>query len=194
MIDLGATIDQMKASGMTSDEIVRALACLQLVAPVPSIDVAAERRRTRDRDRKRILRISAEVGGNVIPEAPNKETSPEPPKEINPREFTPLKPPTGGRSRRINGYDPETYSEFEENVWVGFPRHPNSRKEPAFREYDKLPMESRADCIRGVMRYSHRFRTETDPKRSEAERLNYVPHLVTWIRQKGWESELERTH
>ena len=102
--------------------------------------------------------------------------------------------PSGSRVRKANGHDPEVYSEFEEVVWADFPRHPNSRKEPAYRAYQRLPLESRAECIRGVMRYAERFKTEVDPKRDEAERLRFVPHLVTWINQKGWEVELERTH
>lgn len=111
-----------------------------------------------------------------------------------PREENQASVPSGQRVRKANGHDQETYAEFEEVVWADFPRHPNSRKDPAFKAYEKLPMESRAACIRGVMRYAQRFKGESDPKRTEAERLRYVPHLVTWINQKGWENELERQH
>lgn len=101
--------------------------------------------------------------------------------------------PSGTRSRKSNGFDQETYAEFEEVVWGDFPRHPNSRKEPAFKAYEKLEMPERIKCITGVMRYRERFQSTKDPKLSDVERLRFVPHLVTWINQKGWESEIERS-
>lgn len=96
------------------------------------------------------------------------------------------------KRRGMNGFDPETYAEFEEGVWNDFPRHPNSRKHPAFVAYEKLPVELRAKCIGGVLRYAERFREDDEKGRSEAERLRFVPHLTTWISQKGWESEYDR--
>jgi uncharacterized protein YdaU (DUF1376 family) len=106
-------------------------------------------------------------------------------------EETPIVP-KGTRRRKTNGFDHEKYEEFEENVWQVFPRQPNSRKEPAFKSYDKLSEEDRGKCIGGAIRYASRFDGTDDPKRSKDERLNYVPHLSTWINQKGWESEYDR--
>lgn len=95
-------------------------------------------------------------------------------------------------TRRVKKMDEKLYGEFEEMVWKEFPRHPNSRKEPAYQKYQDLTPELRAKCIGGVARYSIRFEETVDPKRTAQERLNYVPHLVTWINQRGWESEFER--
>lgn len=94
-------------------------------------------------------------------------------------------------TRRLKSVDPKVYSEFEELVWKEFPRHPNSRKEPAFKKYQGLTPEQRSRCIGGAARYSIRFEETVDQKRTVEERLNYVPHLVTWINQKGWESEYD---
>ena len=95
-------------------------------------------------------------------------------------------------TRGVKKVDDKLYHEFEEMVWKEFPRHPNSRKDPAFKKYQDLPSELRAKCIGGVARYANRFEETVDPKRTAEERLNFVPHLVTWINQRGWESEYER--
>lgn len=113
-------------------------------------------------------------------------TPPEPDTEPD-TERTPIVPK--GTVRRSNGVDEVLYSEFEEMVWKEFPRHPNSRKDPAFKKFSSLPKEERAKCIGGVARYAIRFENTEDPKRTVQERLQYVPHLVTWINQKGWQSE-----
>lgn len=109
---------------------------------------------------------------------------------------TPIVPSSGdGRVRKVrkaNGHDQEAYEEFEETVWADFPRHPNSRKEPAFIAYQKLPVELRGKCIGGAIRYAERFRNTEERGRSETDRLRYVPHLSTWIHQRGWESEYDR--
>jgi hypothetical protein len=104
MIDLAATISAMQGAGMTSDEIVRSLACVQIGAqPAAAIlDEQAERRRARDRDRKR-LRNSAEFCGNggTVPPSP-KETSPTPPKEITPSTpSTPKENPLRGQKKAV---------------------------------------------------------------------------------------------
>ena len=105
--------------------------------------------------------------------------------DIIKKERTPIVPKGTGRSKRVNGHDPKLYEEFEMYVWGEFPRHPGSRKDPAFKKYADLPSELRSKCIGGVARYSQRFDDEVDPKRTKPERLRYVPHLVTWINQKG---------
>lgn len=97
-----------------------------------------------------------------------------------------------GTARKPKAVDEKLYAEFEQDVWKEFPRHPNSRKDPAFKKYSDLPPELRARCIGGVARYSQRFDDTIDPKRSKEERLDFVPHLVTWINQKGWEAEYDR--
>lgn len=107
-------------------------------------------------------------------------------------EDTPTVPKGTERVRKAKGYDPKLVHEFEEMVWKEFPRHPNSRKDPALKKFHDLTPDERAKCIGGVARYSIRFEATTDPKRTVQERLEYVPHLVTWINQKGWQSEYER--
>lgn len=107
-------------------------------------------------------------------------------------EDTPTVPKGTERVRKAKGYDPKLVHEFEEMVWKEFPRHPNSRKDPALKKFHDLTPEERAKCIGGVARYSIRFEATTDQKRTVQERLEYVPHLVTWINQKGWQSEYER--
>ncbi len=117
------------------------------------------------------------------------ETAPEQ-IQITEQKESPLTPK--GRVRKANGHDVDAYAEFEETVWRDFPRHPNSRKEPAFVAYQKLPVEIRAKCIGGALRYADRFRGTDEKGRSEDERLRFVPHLSTWIHQKGWEAEYDR--
>lgn len=63
MIDLAATIEAMKASGMTSDEILRALACVQSVEPVAVPTRTA--RQERNRRYYRRLGVSAEAWQNL---------------------------------------------------------------------------------------------------------------------------------
>jgi hypothetical protein len=60
----------------------------------------------------------------------------------------------------------EVEREFEESLWRDFPRHKNSR-------------------------HSMRFEDDRSDKRPMPERLRFVPHLSTWINQRGWEAELE---
>lgn len=118
-------------------------------------------------------------------------TPPEPYTEPD-TERTPIVPKGTASKRKKNGNDPVLYHEFEESVWKEFPRHPNSRKDPAFQKFQCLTPEERIKCIGGVARYANRFEAVVDAKRTVAERLEYVPHLVTWINQKGWQSEYER--
>lgn len=95
-------------------------------------------------------------------------------------------------TRGAKKVDEKLYQEFDQMVWKEFPRHPNSRKDPAFKKYQDLSPELRSKCIGGVAKYAIRFEDTVDPKRTVEERLNFVPHLVTWINQRGWESEYER--
>lgn len=95
-------------------------------------------------------------------------------------------PPTpqgGGRD--------EVEREFEESVWPDFPRAKNSRRFAALKAYRRLKPAERVECIRGVARYSMRFDDDRADKRPMAERLRFVPHLSSWINQRGWETELE---
>lgn len=115
----------------------------------------------------------------------NQNPEPEPDKKDN----TPTVPK--GTVRRKKEVDPKVYEEFDTLVWREFPKHPFSRKDPAFKKYSDLTPELRAKCIGGVARYATRFEETVDPKRTVQERLQFVPHLVTWINQKGWESEYD---
>lgn len=97
--------------------------------------------------------------------------------------------PNNTSARDAGGADP-IEREFEE-VWSDFPRHPNSRRFAAFKVYRRLSARDRVSCIRGAARYSIKFDEDRSDKRPMDERLRYVPHLSTWINQRGWEAELE---
>lgn len=81
--------------------------------------------------------------------------------------------------------------DFQENLWTQFPRHENSRRAPALKAFVNLGHDDRVACIRGAARYAIRFEDDRSDKRPMPERLRFVPHLVTWIHQRGWETELE---
>lgn len=81
--------------------------------------------------------------------------------------------------------------EFDESVWADFPRHRNSRRFAALKAYRNLSQADRVMCMRGVARYSIRFDDDKSDKRPTEDRLRFVPHLSTWIHQRGWEAEME---
>lgn len=81
------------------------------------------------------------------------------------------------------------FNEFEQSVWAEFPQNPTSSKAKAFDLFAALPPSDRVACIRGVARVSIRFE-ETQSDEPIERRLQYHPHLATWIKSKGWEQEL----
>lgn len=84
MIDLAATIEAMKATGMTSDEIVRALACVQPVETSTSTRTARQERNRRyyaKASEKRLKAAEQDVSDDV---GPSPKESPQTPKEITP--------------------------------------------------------------------------------------------------------------
>lgn len=97
--------------------------------------------------------------------------------------------PINTSAREAGGVD-SIEREFED-VWLDFPRHPNSRRFAALKSYRRLSPKDRVNCIRGGSRYAIKFEEDRSDKRSLDERLRYVPHLSTWINQRGWEAELE---
>jgi hypothetical protein len=80
--------------------------------------------------------------------------------------------------------------EFDHNIWTEFPRNPNSNRTAAFNAFVALPPSERIACIRGVARVALRFE-ESPTDEPLDRRLKYHPHLATWIKQRGWEQELE---
>lgn len=80
--------------------------------------------------------------------------------------------------------------EFDHNIWAEFPRNPRSDKAAAFDAYVRLDPGDRVACIGGVARVALRFEEAKSDEPLE-RRLKYHPHLVTWIKARGWEQELQ---
>src|SRR5690606_6261716 len=69
-----------------------------------------------------------------------------------------------------------------EKVWEVFPRHLNSTRSDAEREWSKLSAADKADCANGAAAY----RAEHD--RAAGLGRNPIPKkLSTWIAKRGWE-------
>ena len=95
MIDLAATIEAMKASGMTSEEIVRALACVQSVETMANARTARQERNRRYYENRKASekRLNAseqdvsdevDVGKKESPQTPKEKQEPQ-------KENTPLR-------------------------------------------------------------------------------------------------------
>jgi len=99
MLDLAATIDAMKVSGMSPEAILVALACVKVTGGEPR-DEQAARRREKDRERKARLRNSAESADIVETDPPSSPSSPTPLSSLSSTPTT-LKenPPKGGQKK-----------------------------------------------------------------------------------------------
>jgi hypothetical protein len=103
VIDLAATIDAMKASGMSADDIVRALACVQVAETPTSTRTARQERNRRyylKASEKRLKASEQGVSdGDVMPQ----KESPQTPKEKTepPKENTPLRGVQKKRGHRL---------------------------------------------------------------------------------------------
>jgi hypothetical protein len=80
--------------------------------------------------------------------------------------------------------------EFNQSVWPEFPRNPEASKAAAFELFAELSHADRIACIRGVARVAIRFEESTSDEPLD-RRLMFHPHLAKWIKQRGWEQELE---
>jgi hypothetical protein len=78
---------------------------------------------------------------------------------------------------------PDYHGDFE-MLWAEFPRHPNSSKSEAYSAWLRLPAEDREPCFDGARLFARRCSSErTEPR--------YIPHLVTWINQRRFDTILE---
>lgn len=78
---------------------------------------------------------------------------------------------------------PDYHGDFE-MLWAEFPRHPNSSKSEAYSAWLRLPTEDRDGAFEATRIYARKCRAErTD--------LRFVPHLVTWLNQRRFDTILE---
>jgi len=101
---IASAVKHMLAAGMPHDAIVAAVE--EMEAQI--VDVQAERRRAKDRERKR-LRNSAESAEKVSPLCPPNKDTPTPP-EINPPYIPPSKQHDLGRADDVSARMPELYA------------------------------------------------------------------------------------
>lgn len=92
-------------------------------------------------------------------------------------EDTPPDPPRGGDGA-VDLFD---------QIWTEFPHNPGSARASARKQFDGLPPEDQSQAVAAAKRY--RAWWEADCLRRKApqgERLNFVPHLATWLKTGAW--------
>lgn len=169
---IAAALRELIAAGIEGEALITAIERIER----HKVDVQAERRRARDRERKRLvranLRTSAESAEGVL----DKEKSPKPPKE-NP---TPQLLPSGPS-------DPHGFKiaslDFEA-AWKAYPHvRGRSSKTVALRTWKALPTEDRSQMLKAVERY----RAEGREPNGECG----APAMERWLRKEQYRDWLE---
>lgn len=76
---------------------------------------------------------------------------------------------------------------FFDEVWQAFPHHPESVKSSARKQFDRLDPQDRPELLEAAKHY-RAFWVEECVRRKQTQeaRLQYVPHLSTWIKTEAW--------
>jgi len=82
----------------------------------------------------------------------------------------------------------EAYPEEFAELWEDYPNPPNGSKLKAFQAWKKLKADAKLDCHEGALRMADYAVSERARRAGWKDPSVPVPHLVTYINQRRWES------
>ena len=163
-------ISDMVRAGVPAELIGRTAALLaeREAVAVKVVDEQAERRRAADRERKAVLRNSAEVSGTAqVDLSPQKKVSPDPSKKTTPSLSEAALP----RTERKHAWP----DDFCEQVWSIFPKHVEKKAGmdalKAVHRADKLDWQTLTAAIASLA-------ATCEPQ--------FVPALHRWLKGERW--------
>ena len=166
MTDVASLIADLVRAGVDPELIGRTAAALSEREPIKLVDEQAERRRSKDRERKR-LRNSAESAESEPLSSP--EGSSPKPLSPNPHQSIPPSPPKGGSS-------PAVQVEFDDEFWPVYPHRVG--KPVAITAFVKARKRA---SLEAIMAGLHAYIAKTD------DRPWCNPS--TWLNQDRWNDD-----
>ena len=188
MAIISAALRELIAAGLEGEDLIAAVERIEAAVP-NSVDEAAERRRSKDRERKRNerLRKSAESAESV------EITDTAPPSPL-PNVPTPLKTHTSPSQEKDPKGSQKKGSNFDEKFdafWAAYPRRLGANPRKPAREKFILAIRSGADPA-SIIAAAENYRREEE--RSGKIGTPYVAQATTWLNQRRWEDLLADTN
>lgn len=193
-MSIAALIRRMADAGATPEAIAIAVEAIEAEQGRASDKrAAAAARKARQRERDSHGTVTGQGGDShdaksppfaplpLSPTPPNPNPPISPQKQDTPAASAPG--PSASSKAKSQNAKPTYHGDFE-MLWSEFPRHPNSSKAEAYKAWLRLPEEDRDPAFDAARMFAAKVATE-------GQDIRFVPHLVTWINQRRFDTILE---